>query len=711
MRRDIVWVVAFGCCLLAATAGASDRAPYVWPEPPSDDQLKKAVAMKSDSGFVVLDRRSTLEIRSFEVKPHGVTKEEFVRFLIVSDEAARNATITVNDNPAAKIAFIEGRTIAPDRSVTPVDEKRDIKRLDVARLRKKELTASLADVAFPAPTKGAVLDLHYSTIAEGDVFDWGETLVFSNTPSLNADFEVTYKGSSPDVPWITFTVGDPDGSAQLTYLSSGAARVHLGPFTPRRHLAFDPPAHQLYPTLISTLDLVAVRLEGAEGGTLFRVASYVDARGRVTMLDFPTPRHREYWANFVTDGKDDKKFLDHDGSASSINVEAAAPSALPVRERAARLYALAQKSAGYNPDAEDVDTVSALMRKGMNRPWQGTLLYSYLLTRAKIPHRVGVVADRYAVRFLPAVRNEHLFGFDKVVVIDVPGEPPIYAMPGYLALPFGCLPDDYQDSVVLFAKGDKDVETGYTPFNAIRLDSVTTAYDVELNPAGDAAGKVTLAQSGAPGLSFSSWNRRRLWRQVHRDPNEKRSDAAIEKARKEEFDRRLADEFELPGNRLQLSDYAVASSEPAPARPVEATASAHGKGIATPAQGRWILYSNPVLAGFTSPFTESIRMTPIWYDKGGHLVVDGDVKLPAGATVVELPRPSEIAGPLGARASSKTETIERDGRVVVHTHLEFDKPSVVGSDQDHAWRVYQTELARIAQDRCIISMPEKKELE
>ncbi|HUK12818.1 MAG TPA: hypothetical protein VLW17_05905 [Thermoanaerobaculaceae bacterium] len=712
MRRFACHSALLATALLGSAASAAEKQPYSWPPLPSPEQVAKAMARKSVSGFVILDWQCKLEIRSLIAKPEGTTREDFIRYLIVSDEAARKATITVNDDPAAKIAYVEGRTVAPGGAVTAVDEKRDIKRIDLTNLRRHGLTASLAEVAFPAPAKGAILDLHFSTTREGTVYFYVQPLVQTNTPSLNADLELTIKGGVGKVPWSALTVGDSDGVVSLEYLSNGGIKVHVAPFTPPRGLPFDPPAHQLYPTLVCSIDLASWRLKGDDKGALFHSATDIDSRGRVASVAFPSQRHREFWGKFLAElAKADKEFLARPGAAFDIDVKAIAPPELPVEERAARLYRAAQEHCGYNPDEESPTSLSAMMRRGMVYRWQGTLLYSYLLGRAGIAHRVGVVADRYSLRFTPIVRNEYLFGFDKVVAIERQGLPPLYAMPGYLGLPFGTLPEFYQDSLVFFALGENDLEYNHTGLDQPGLDTVVTSYDLELDGSGDATGKVALKETGAPALYFYRWNKYRLYRAAHPTKEDKSASASAEKQKKDEYDRTLGDEFELPGDKLQLMNYTLPSGDIKPSQAVEVGAAAFAKGLAMPAQGKWLLYANAALAGFASPFGDDVRMTPIWYAKSGHFVVEGETKLPAGARVVELPQPAEIAGPDGVKAVAKVDAIERDGRTFVHSRVEYDLPLVVGSDKDAAWRRFQTEIARIAQDRCIISMPAKKELE
>ena len=84
--------------------------------------------------------------------------------------------------------------------------------------------------------------------------------------------------------------------------------------------------------------------------------------------------------------------------------------------------------------------------------------------------------------------------------------------------------------------------------------------------------------------------------------------------------------------------------------------------------------------------------------------MEGGIRLPPGATVIELPRESRTEGPDGARASSVVESVVKDGTVYVRARTEYDVPLVVGSDRYDAWRVYQSFLAGLGQQRCIIAM-------
>jgi hypothetical protein len=284
-------------------------------------------------------------------------------------------------------------------------------------------------------------------------------------------------------------------------------------------------------------------------------------------------------------------------------------------------------------------------------------------------------------------------------------------MPGLLGLPLGCLPAGYQDSLAFFPKGEKDVTYLYTPFNASGIDSVTCRYELELDAGGDVAGRMTVTETGVPGLQFFGWNLYREFRQAHPSKEDRKAGVTGEKEKQAELERAIGDEMAVEGERLQLNDFKLVSSPRTSAQPLELSCTARGKGMAQPAQDTWLLYANPVRAGYVSPFTDETRRTPVWYYQSGIMVTEGDIVLPAGASVVELPPPLELSGPAGAWATSKVELVEKDGRAVLRTRLALDHPLVVGTENYVAWRKFQAELARMVQQRCIIKMPAAKELE
>jgi len=691
-----------------ATALAKDKPPFSWPPLPSPAAIEAATKMAGEAGLVMVDRRCTVDIHSYGASPVGTSRDDFMRFLVVSEEGVRGAAVDVNDDPNAKISLVEGRTVAPDGTVTPVDQQRDVTRLEIRKLREKKAEATLATVRFPAPSKGAILDLHFVTTSDSLVYYYGDVMGYKAVPLLNSQLDITALGGFSTVAWSVLAFGEAEAELHRDENQRRTVHARLGPYTPGKREPESPPEHQLSAAVLLFLDLYPMRAHTAEPAGSF--ASFeVDGRGRVFIPTYLTQGHKDYWVGFLTDQKkDEEDFLHRPGGAAEINVAALAPPALSLEERLARLYNAAQDAVTYNPDAGSGKSLSAVLKDGMDQRWEGTLLLSHLLSRAGIAHKVGVVANRYAMRFSPVVTNEYLYGFDKVVMVEVPGKAPLFMMPGAVDLPFGALPDVYQDSIAMFLQGDNEIAFRQTPADPLRLDGIKYAYDLALDATGSASGPLSLTETGASGMWFARWSRYRDFRRTHPSKEDK---ATSQKERDEEAEHAIRDEFALPGTALTLSGFASGEVPAKPRQSVQLRCTANGKGLAQPAGDRWLVLVNPVMAGFANPFTENRRRQAIWYDKGGHIVIDGDIRLPAGAKVVDLPKPSTIAGPEGASASVAVEQRATGDAVAIHTHMEIDRPSIVGAHMYAEWRAFQEGLATIARDRCVITMPAAKALE
>ena len=105
------------------------------------------MAMPTDTGLVILERRGSLDIRSFGADPMGDSREELVRLLVVNEAGTRQASFDVTGDEEAEIKVLEGRTVGPDGKVTPLDETRDIRRVDILGRRRSDPVVSLATVS------------------------------------------------------------------------------------------------------------------------------------------------------------------------------------------------------------------------------------------------------------------------------------------------------------------------------------------------------------------------------------------------------------------------------------------------------------------------------------------------------------------------------------------------------------------------------------
>lgn len=708
--------------LAASTVFAADKKKaFEWPPLPDQATLQRASALRTDSGLVILERRCLVEILSFDTPKPGFRREETIRFLVANEQGARNAVLEVADAFDATVGTIAARTVAPDGAVTVADEARDIKRVSVTTNRRREPLVKLATVSFPAPQKGALLDLHYETSASGEMLMLLQPLAWRDTPSLVADFEVRITTRYAEVPWSAMTFGDSQNAVQLTALGTSftgkvlagqqhGVTAHVGQFEPPRREPHGLPSHQLMPMLVCFVDMAILREPDVPGGTALRAMTMVDGRGRLITAGFPTAKHREFWGKFLAkEAEAEAKFV-VGGRDVSLQDLPAKDVSQPLEQRLAALYRHTQELLRYDPDATP-GSVAQVLSKGMGRRSNGALVLSAVLKRAGIAHQVGEVLNRYGLRFSSVLRSEYLFDFQKVVVVDVPGKGPVFMMPGYLSLPFGALPVENQDSMVLLPKATNDVSTVMTPANPPQLDSAVFRYDLALDTAGNVSGTVSLAAKGAAGLDVVREGAYREFRKTHPDKADRKATAAAKRAEEEDFQRLLADQFELVDNRLHLEGHVLKSLPSTAADAVELTCTARGEGMAQQVGDRWLAYVTPPLAGLQSPFTEPSRTQPIWYDTGGTVVVEGDLELPAGAVVAELPAPLEVKGPEGVVLRRTVEKVETEGRVVVRSRLEMERPAIVANLDYVAWRTLQEALARAGEDRFVLTMSASKVLD
>jgi len=710
--RLALGVLALACVGASPSrAGNEPPAAYVWPSKPADEILKKAEAMGGERGLVVLARRCVLEIRSYNTIGPGVTREEYVRLLVTSDDGARNAKIPIGDQNQASIEQLEGRTIAPDGTITPVDEKKDVVRVSVSAPRSRVTSVDLATVGFPACVKGAILDLHFITKTRGPTTFYYRSLLFERLPALSTDFDVTLLGGLPAVGWSVMTLGETFGAVSSEYKAAGRVATHMGSYRPPDPEPLGLPSYHWEPIVLCYLNLATLHGQTLPKGQHRSATLETSGRGLVKQIDFSDEIERNYWRSVLDDYlKVHDRYVKDPGPAKKIEVDTIAPRELSTEERVRRLYGWVQEHVAFDPDAEGIEGVGDVVKKGMNRHWQATMVLSYLLERAGIGRQAGLVLDRYGLRFSPVLFNEYLFPANFVLKVDVTGKPPLFLSAGMPALPSGAMPDVYEEGIVLLPSGEKGITSTFTPPNAPGVDLKRYGYSLDLSASGDASGTVSLDEAGAPATDFALWNRSHAFRDAHPKKDASKSDAAI-RERDAGMEKTLKEELVVPGDKLLLDAWKIVAAPVVADDPVKLSASAHAKGLAQKAEERWLLYAHPLLAGYTSPFTKKTRMQPVWHPSGGRIVFEGEIKLPPGATIVELPKPTTIDGPENTHATSSVTQLERSGALYLKSRVEYDKPYIVSRESYGAWMTFQASLASLASERCIITLPETKELE
>jgi hypothetical protein len=689
--------------LLTATAlttwGSKEKA-FAWPVLPSASTLKKDMGLKSKSGLVALTKLCKINIKSYPTSPPGVRRDEFVRMLVVNEDGVRQASIDLNDDPDAKIESIQARTVAPDGTITKADPDTDIHKTQLKKGQDK-VFGELASVNFPRPEIGAILDVHFVTIREGLISALIEPVAYANTTMLDTTFRIDIHGGVLGYGWSVLILGDDGTTSEIKREKGGTVTLHILPFSPNPDEPISVPYYKNHSVLLCYINFA---------DTVARASwNYgVDPEGRISNFRWPKDDTSKFWDDFFKRFKlRNHDFLKHAGRAKKVDVEKLAPPQLPVEERVRRLYDYVQSQVTYNPNARRDDTLSALVKRGYSAPWKATLYLSYLLDRAHITNNPCLVDDRYSLRFSPIIRNPYVYHFGQVVMVEIPQKGRVLLMPGDFSMPYRCLPAAYQGSLAFWADQKGELHSAYTSMNPPGKDRIAYHYDVLLSPDGSLKGKIDLNEAGAPARSFRWWQKKRDYRRDH--PSKKDKTSALEKKKK--VQERLKSEMSLPGTKLVMSDFSAGKVPQSSSASSEVSCKVQGESFASPMQDKWLVYVDPLMVGFTNPFTAVDRQTPIWYRRGGHVTLDGLVRLPKGSTIVDVPNPVSVQGPDHTRITFSVRAVEKDGTPAIQTRLEYDQPYIIGSNRYQAWKIYEDELAKLAGSRCVVTLPAQGELE
>jgi hypothetical protein len=701
-KRSTIACLIMSVMTAAFAKEAPKPVPYTWPPLPNADALARAAATQTQSGLVLLDKRCELSIESYRTLEPGVRRDDFIRFLIVSDQGVHRASMEVKDSEDAKIESIEARTVAPDGRITTADPKNDIHKSDLSSMKSKDVFASVATVNFPAPAKGAVVDLHVVTYRKGAETFLMEPVGYEETPSLQTVFTIHINGGLPGYQWSVLVAGKDGAKSRIESKGGNTLEVTLDPFFPKKREPVTVPYWHRQTTLICYLNSTQNKTPKKANGSGYRYSYDVDPRGRYSNFTWGDDEVTKWWVEYC---KDDqrycKEFTSSDGQASRVDVKVVAPVSLPLEERVKALYRYVQFAVRYNPDPEDISSLGALLKRGQNAKWQSTLFFAYLLQRAGIPYNICFLTNRYYLQFSPIVTGPGLYGLYTGVTLEIPGKGRIFLTPGELQLPYGCLEDVYQDSLALWLDSDGTMRSAYTPVNPPGTDAVTYRFAAALSSDGSLKGSLWIQEAGSPAAPIKRWVAFRDFRAANPDKDDK----TTQQDRAKEQEKRLREECDIPGTKLQRENISVGALPKTSADPIELTCSVQGVGLAQPLQDKWLLYANPIFAGSSNLFTDEERLTPIWYDKGGLFTVTGTIKLPAGSRVLEVPKPETISGPDHSRIDFKVEATEVDGAPAVAVQMIFDVPTILGSDRYRAWQIYQAALARLGESRCVVTMP------
>jgi len=710
-RRGPWFVGLFLCLSVVASAKSKPQPePFQWPAPPDEAARKAASLLKNDGGLVILERQTKIRIASWRSDRPGLRIEEFDRFLVVGQEGIQNASMPLKLGWGWTLETVEGRTTAPDGAVTALDGEKDVERFDVTRLGDQESLYTQASVHFPAPQVGSVLDLHWISFKEGVPYHLVLPLLLEQTTTVRGETELTFD----DETWSLLTVGDSRGTAKLERADKGKYLVHLSTCEIDAREVAAPPVAHTSPTLVCYINYSGVPSKSKDKDEAPKVATStlsLDSRGRVQGFSFPPGAEvTDWWIEYLKKKRgESQEFMKRASRVESLPVEWSALAGLPLEERLARLYRLAQTTVRRNPYAVGVTDINSLLAQGANGDEQVTLLFAHFLERSKIPYSLGLLADRKMLRFSPVIHSGQVYGFIPAVVVPRPGKNPLVMVPGDFSLDFGVLPYDRQDALVFWLEGEDTVKTFYSAVDEPAADAASFRYALEMDASGKASGSVTLSERGAKSRGFRRWYvmREIKRKSPKRDKYYDRSDTEL----KDELDEELEKWFWAPGSLFTFSGYELVKCDQSAAEPLEIKAVGQAQSIGQASGDRWLVLANPLMAGYSSPFVRPARRFAIWNETGGLRTVEGELLLPAGAKVLEVPKPQEVKGPEGLIARYTTEALEREGRVVLHSKLEYTVPLVLGSQSYGAYRLYLDGIARMGQDKCIVQFVGEKELE
>lgn len=702
--RLLKWfVIALALAPVCLTAGEK---PYVWPAVPDKAAVEKARAVFSKTGLVIMERRCDLSVGTFT----GVKREEFVRFLVLNEAGAKSASVSVNDHSRTRVEVIEARSIAPDGAITQVDPKKDIHTIELGIYKAKSALASVATVDFPAPMPGAVLDLHFVTRSEGWTFFYADPVTFGQHPALKTDFVIHAFGGFPGTQWSVTLLGGRAGMGRLERKPDQVIEASFGPLLPGKEEPSSVPYTQRDTTLLVYLQWASndVKVPKDKIGYHFDV----DARGRPVGIDWTTAPMKEWWLDYLKkDQEAVKNFLKHPGKAKDVPVDAIAPPTMALEERVDSLYRYVQSTLKYNPETGNDATLSEVVREGERGAWQGTLFFAYLLERAGIPQTRALVADRWQIRFSPVITSSYIYGFTNAVFVEIPGKGRRFYMPGHLSLPSGSLEDGYQDSLALWLADDKHISECFTPLNTPGADRIEYRYEASMAQDGSLTGKLAISKWGTTAEDFVEWHRDREYRFAHPKGEEKKVRMSSGE-REQELAKRLREEATVPGTRLDITDVVLGTWPASSSEPLILSCTFTAKSVGQPAQGgTWVISGLPLLAGYECPFTATSRETAVWFQDAGQVVMDGTLALPAAAKIADVPGPWRFSGPDGAALRSDVEAGGKDGAPAIRSHLEFDKPLIVGTDKYAVWKAFEAILVSRAESRCVVSWPSEKVLE
>lgn len=696
-----------------------EEKPYVWPDLPTAQELEKAKRLPAPNGLVVLERKMSARVGG------GTSKDDFVRILVVSEEGAGHASFSFSPGQFFEVKKLEGRTLPPGGGAPiPLEDSRDIKKIEATFLEGGDPLYTSLKVAFPAPTVGAILDLHYvvdDRYGVGLDFGFGtfifrllaryssfvEPIPFGSLSTLKSEFRLTACGLSSGSRWHLITCGDKGGVCSISSPSEGEYLVKVGPISVEREPKAAPPQSQRIPTILCYLFEIDDEIP-ADWPKPSKAVLSVGPKGHVQGISFSEKDAVGlWWIHKIREQLDEaREFLSKPGKAKYDELQELAPAALSVPERVCRLYDHAQKTMSKNPDGWGGESLADAIRNGAGDGDQVSLYFKYLLDRAGIPNTLLFVSDRGTPQFSPFIRSASLYGFVLGVQVDATG---LVYLPGEAGLDCGALPVDRQEALVLSFASAGELLPSYTGNGEAGADLWMQEAIFDLDFTGNGKGKSSITATGSRSFPFRNWwaGKRRL--------QERKDRATLKKEDPAELQAKMSSKLAgllppLPAG-LTLQGLELAKEDGRASAPLRIQAEAQFKRLGRASGPQWTLPAFPLLYPDVGEAPKAGRKQPVWNSVGGRRRFDCRLLCPPGAKLIQLPEGRSLDAGEGMRASVSLTASEEGGRLVLHSIVDYEIPLLVGVDRLSEYQKFLDALWALSAEVCLIGVPQDKSLD
>lgn len=690
---------------------------YEWPAASDQETIKQAAATTSEKGLVVLERKCGLKVYGIWASlmgSNGIERDEFIRFLVVSEEGVKNAEVSLESPGLSKVEEIDARTILPDGTIIPADKDKDIEKVEISALRDRKTIYSFGKVRFPSPKVGAILEVHYRIKGYYMVLFVEEPLIYNKMPTMNLvivfSFLDTFAG------WEILALNTPQKDV-LKVIETGTVELSVKNVRTSTDELSAPPDIQHQPYVVAFANFLSKEeKKGLPANWTGEIQ--LDDRGLPIGVDLEKSPFKVFWDNYLKELKNNR-----DEFVKGANLQLQLPEASlkqgTVKEKAKVLYDHAQDFARMANEEELARyrssnkkmTLSRCFTDGFTNYEQVLLLISYLFDKAGIPYNLGIVVSRAGVRFSPYISNSYIFSPVCALRLEIDGEQPVYVT-GDLNLPFGSLDAEYQHSLFFSKKSDGTIMTCETPGNQKGADRKKYVFDCAVDSVGEMKGKIRLEETGVFANDAARYLQEEARNSVQKKDKKKDKETAEELLKKKKIkDEKMESELGIPGDMLTIDGYKVIRVPRNSKEPLEIEYEVSSAKMFREMGTKSAVTLVPPLSGYSNAFVAGTRKMAIWNEDGGVVEYEGVVTLPAGSKIIDIPKQETFQLFSGWELKFEPDKGDVGGMPAAKTRVVLDVPLVIAKQQYNQWKYICSQLATIGSSYAIVEIPEGSDAE